>query len=148
MTYQDIAHHYEEYDPPNPRNTRIAIITGGRNFTPTLEAEAWLLEQFSILHITCVYDGACRGADNFGHLIAVRSGILTRRFIARWGDLGKKAGSVRNAEMLNSALACSTQRPVILALPGGSGTLHMCGIAETAGVQVISYNNWYEEISQ
>jgi hypothetical protein len=55
---------------------------------------------------------------------------------AQWAKYGKKAGTIRNCQMLNEG-----HPDIVLAfpLPGSIGTWHMVKIAKKAGVGVIVY---------
>lgn len=52
-------------------------------------------------------------------------------FHARWKELGKKAGHVRNAEMI------ATKPDLVIAFPGGIGTANCVRQAKKAGIPVI-----------
>jgi hypothetical protein len=52
--------------------------------------------------------------------------------MADWAGLGRKAGPIRNEQMLSEG-----QPHLVVAFPGGRGTAHMVGIARAAGVEVI-----------
>jgi hypothetical protein len=75
----------------------------------------------------CIYVGCARGVDEI-----VRQSFPCVVHTARWDELGKRAGMVRNEEMLDAALANVAadvehdiaSRAVLLAFPrdGGRGT--------------------------
>ncbi len=63
---------------------------------------------------------------------ATARGIATQVFPADWDTLGRKAGPIRNVQMLEEG------RPdLIIAFPGARGTAHMMRISREAGVEVI-----------
>jgi len=53
---------------------------------------------------------------------------------ALWEVHGKSAGFIRNKLMLEDG-----QPELVIAFPGGRGTSNMVSLAESAGVEVVSY---------
>lgn len=53
--------------------------------------------------ITEVVSGAARGVDQYGELWGEAHNIPVKKFPADWNHYGKKAGSLRNAEMAKYA---------------------------------------------
>lgn len=116
--------------------TRV-LVTGGRNFTdrPAMfRALDTLAQLFGPLFII---EGAARGADAAAARWAecrssdpaVCSGRVT--VPADWSRHGKRAGPIRNTEML------VLHRPnIVLAAPGGTGTADMVRKAKAAGLPV------------
>ncbi|MGC2468017.1 MAG: DUF2493 domain-containing protein [Candidatus Acidiferrum sp.] len=78
-----------------------------------------------------IISGAARGADALGEQWARENGVPLRRMPADWDRHGKRAGYLRNAEMLQHADA-------LLALWDGQskGTAHMIEIARRKGLLV------------
>ena len=76
----------------------------------------------------------CKGADLGCEWAARILGANVWRFPAEWEVYGKRAGRVRNQEMLDD-----TQPDLVLAFPVGEspGTRHMMSIASKAGVRVL-----------
>lgn len=108
------------------------LICGGRNYWDISAAEAFLTEWSGDLSITCVITGGARGADTIGHNWAIDKGFKTEIYIADWVAHQRKAGPLRNIQMLNEG-----KPDVVIAFPGGKGTEHMKAIARKAGVPVI-----------
>lgn len=78
-----------------------------------------------------VVSGACRGADYLGEVYAKEKGYTITQFKAKWSELGKSAGYVRNAEMAEYADA------LIAFWDGKSkGTKHMIDLAEKNNLQI------------
>lgn len=120
------------------------IIAGGRDFENILKAQTALM-QFSIEQfgeplssalITEIVSGGAKGADAIGEKVAIANGIPVKKFPADWEGLGKRAGFVRNAEMVEYADA-------LLAFWDGEskGTKHMIDLATKKGliVKVVNY---------
>ncbi len=45
--------------------------------------------------------GACRGVDTIAHAVAESLGFTVRPYEARWEELGRSAGPLRNQHMLD-----------------------------------------------
>lgn len=82
-------------------------------------------------HFTFIAQGKASGADNMANCWAQRHLIPSRGFQAKW-QTGRGAGPIRNDVMLRE-----TQPDVVIAFPGGRGTLDMVRQARAAGVEVI-----------
>lgn len=81
---------------------------------------------------TLILHGGARGADQIAGTIARTLGLQVREFRADWARLGKRAGYVRNVEMLDA-------RPdLVLAfqLDGSRGTQHTIDAARERGIAV------------
>ena len=89
-------------------------------------------DQLRIMH------GAARGADRLAGEAAISFGVPVKEFPADWATHGKKAGPIRNREMLTYLLMCRRKGHSIqvVAFPGGIGTEHMVKQAEQAGIDV------------
>lgn len=110
------------------------LICGSRNWT---DREAI----FEVIHNhmnagDILIAGAARGADKIAEEIAgEHKGIFVESYPAQWGRFGKRAGYVRNIEMLN-------QNPdIVYAFPLGKsvGTWHTINEARKRGIKTIVY---------
>lgn len=88
--------------------------------------------------LTFVHGGCPTGADAFAHYWAKIYGATVGVFPADWEKHGKRAGPLRNAEMVKAGADLVLAFP----LPGGKGTQHMIRIAREAGIPV---KVWGEE---
>lgn len=84
------------------------IVAGGRDFDDYKLLKLTLKEYINGLDIVdlnqiVVISGAARGADTLGEHFAYDYQIAVCRFPAKWDELGKRAGWVRNAEMAKYA---------------------------------------------
>lgn len=112
------------------------VIAGGRDFS-----DYQLLCQkcdifFRDKTPTAIISGMARGADSLGVQYAQEHGIQIMQFPADWAGLGKRAGMVRNLQMLDVADA------VIAFWNGVSrGTGHMVSEAKKRGLplRVVRY---------
>ncbi len=99
---------------------RRVLICGGRDYNDAhsmyeviMELPAKLgvlLDEITIVH------GAAKGADTLAEKIAMHLNIKTEKHPAKWHIYGKKAGPIRNQEMLDSGI------DFVVAFPGGRGT--------------------------
>jgi hypothetical protein len=69
---------------------------------------------------TLIITGGARGTDTVAHAWAVMNSVSTRVFPADWDKYGKRAGHIRNQQMLDEGLPSE-----VLAFPGGPGTEDM-----------------------
>lgn len=115
------------------------LICGGRDYGETFAQKKKAYDTMGNLveaalsadRTLVIIHGAARGADSLADETSNFFGIKAIAFPANWDRHGKRAGSIRNEQMLREG------RPhLVVAFPGGSGTAHMCRIAEEAGVPV------------
>jgi len=80
---------------------------------------------------TIILCGDARGADKLGEEWAKRNNVPVEHYPADWDGLGKKAGYVRNSEMVQNADA-------LIALWDGNskGTEHTIHLAKEKGLKV------------
>lgn len=112
------------------RPPRIAVITGGRDYTPS---EAELAEMERLLEardIELVVTGGARGVDTIAHE-RVYGIYATKVMPANWDAHGKAAGPIRNRAMLS--LAGVRQ---LIAFKGGAGTHNCIVTAKKLGIDV------------
>jgi len=104
------------------------LVCGSRHFT-----DYDLLERtLDVLDISEIISGAARGADTLAKMYGEARGIPVYEFPALWDTYGRRAGPIRNHEMLK-------ERPdlVVGFLSADSrGTAHMLSIARKAGIPV------------
>lgn len=79
-----------------------------------------------------IISGMARGADTLAADYAVVNGMVLHKFPADWDKYGKRAGYLRNKQMLEEG-----KPDLVVAFPGGKGTAMMIKLAEEAGVKVI-----------
>lgn len=115
------------------------LVCGGRDFTDKNILYAALdrlldlpASGLRILHTDMIIAGAARGADTLAADYAKHRGLRLKEYPADWKKHGKRAGYLRNKQMLDEA-----QPHKVLAFPGGKGTQMMIDLALKAGVPVI-----------
>ena len=86
-------------------------------------------------------EGAATGVDSYAHDLAKRLGWGTRRFPADWTTFGKKAGPIRNQQMLDKMKEEGTPVELVLAFPAATskGTWDMVERAVANRVPVRVY---------
>lgn len=106
------------------------LVCGGRDFNSL----ALLHKELDKLdpRPTQIISGHARGADQLAEMYADENRIPLRIFPANWDKYGKRAGYIRNKQMLDEG-----QPDLVVAFPGGRGTEMMIMIAESADVPVI-----------
>jgi hypothetical protein len=75
--------------------------------------------------------GAARGADELAHRFAMRNGYSVYSYPADWRKHGKGAGPIRSQRMLDEFAP-----DLVIAFPGGRGTMDMVSRARKADVDV------------
>lgn len=109
------------------------LVCGSRTFNDYKLLEETLDAIGQEKEINTIIHGMARGADTLGGEYAKSRGIGVFEFPADWKQWGKRAGPIRNSEMLRVGLP-----DVVVAFWDGwsQGTHHMIGIAKEAGVEV------------
>jgi hypothetical protein len=109
----------------------LVIVCGGRDF----EDGAFINHTLDLFHkcrpIRTVIQGGARGADTWARTWAESRGVMWIQVDADWKEHGRKAGPIRNAEML------AYKPDMVIAFEGGRGTANMVKQALDAGVQVM-----------
>ena len=125
-------------NPPAPQRV---LVCGGRDYADSykMHKELFALRKNAdpdIDHTTSlqsnlvIIEGGYRGADALARKWAADWGCRCITEKADWEQYGKKAGPIRNREMMKH------KPDLVLAFPGGDGTADMISVAEEAGVPV------------
>jgi hypothetical protein len=109
------------------------LVCGGRNYTNRDEVYR-ALDNLSNMYQVEVISGMAKGADTFGYDWAILSGYPVHEYPAEWSKYGRKAGPIRNQQMLTEG-----NPDLVLAFSGGTGTAHMTRISEEVGKEVWKY---------
>lgn len=109
----------------------IVLVCGGRHYD---DRDA-VFRSLDRIRSTCgvyqVIQGGATGADRLADAWARARDIESITMKADWKSFGRKAGPIRNEEML------SLGPDVVLAFPGGRGTADMVKRAQRAGIRVL-----------
>lgn len=109
------------------------VVTGGRNYEDKLTVHLTLSRLHATAGISELAHGACpTGADSHAASWARGAGIPEQPFHPDWRRLGKKAGPIRNARMLEEF-----KPDLVVAFPGGRGTTDCLNRAEAMGIKTL-----------
>ena len=121
------------------------LICGGRNYDPAMVIiklskdnflENIIRDEFDLAwedyknDITIIQGGA-KGADLGGKQFADYFGFNIEEYKADWKKYGKAAGPIRNKQMIDEG-----KPDLVIAFPGGSGTMNMIKQAKDAYIPV------------
>lgn len=126
--------------PPEP--IVVVVVTGGREWAPTDEIEAWFLAQIDEIDPWALLHGDAEGADRWAADIVRGRPLLVlphRVTPEDWRRLGRRAGHERNELMAGRAWKIARLgggRPALLALPGDRGTRDMIRVARARSIEV------------
>ena len=107
------------------------LVCGGRDYTDWYRLID-VLDHY-VNHGDVIITGMARGADTLAFDYAVMENIETEEYPAQWEIHGKKAGPIRNQQMLDEG-----KPDLVIAFPGGNGTADMVRRAKKAGVKVVT----------
>ena len=124
------------------KNELRVLICGGRDYSDVEQLYKvldWIDGSWesadSIGPISTIISGHARGADQLAEKYATERNIPLEIYPAQWDVHGKRAGVIRNQEMLDEGLP-----DLVVAFPGGKGTAHMVKIAKKANVSMVQVN--------
>lgn len=112
--------------PPATTRPLKVIVCGGRKFADYQLVRVVLQS----LNLSVVVQGAARGADRLAARAAREIGVETVSCPANWDEYPRRAGIIRNREMLEH------EPDAVIAFEGGPGTANMVNIADKAGIAV------------
>lgn len=109
------------------------LVCGGRDYACREQLFAVLDQAHGANPIEVVIHGGARGADALAAEWATVRVVAQQMFRAKWDELGKRAGPIRNKQMLAEG-----SPDVVIAFAGGRGTADMVRISRNAGVPVVT----------
>lgn len=107
------------------------LVCGSRHFEDKEFLNRTLTEIHERTPITELIHGAARGADSLAGAFAKRNGIPVSEFPADWKTHGRRAGPIRNSQMLREG---NPELVVAYLYQDSRGTKNMIEQAEKAGV--------------
>lgn len=118
--------------------TLVVLVCGGRDFNDNELVRRTLAHLLNYDDVEIIQGGA-RGADRLGKMFAEDHSLRGKTFEADWDQYGRRAGPIRNHEMLNYLLTRREQgdKVCVIAFPGGKGTDFMSEIADKAGIPIL-----------
>jgi hypothetical protein len=113
------------------------LVTGSRDWVDT----QLLKDALVAARATVVIHGDARGADRIAKDVARSLGLTERAYPAQWNIHGRKAGPLRNQQMLDEEHTEAEPINLVLAfpMPGSIGTWDMVRRAEKLGLNVKIY---------
>lgn len=119
----------------------IVLVSGSREGFTYKEFIKHFEENFDVDRIEEIVAGGARGIDTFAKLYSKRKGIKFTEMFADWDSLGKKAGAIRNLDMLEYIKSRAVCRPAMKVIAfrfdHSSGTTHMIKSAKEQGIDLI-----------
>jgi len=110
------------------------LVAGSRDWCAAWMINAVLEALFRQVPIDCVISGEACGADTLGASWALSHGIEVMRFPADWAKHGKRAGYLRNQQMLDEGLPGLV---VVFNKGGSPGSTMMAELSRKSGVQTV-----------
>jgi len=117
--------------------TLRVLVCGGREFDDYTGFANYLYRNFhpaaDEMYLTpIIIHGDAKGADFLARIWAKANSFSQEKYPANWKTHGKKAGPIRNQEMLDRG-----KPDVVVAFPGDTGTADMISKAKKQGVPVV-----------
>lgn len=104
------------------------IVTGGRDF----DDAGLVFDVLERIKADVIIHGDCRGLDTLAGKYGVMKGLRVIPYPAKWKELGKRAGPIRNIQMLEE-----NPDAILIAFPGGTGTANCIAEARKRGILVL-----------
>lgn len=137
---------FEENELPAPKKIANGkaykiLICGGRHFESYGLLKVVLgkiIEKFHI-HISTseIVSGHCQGADMLGEKYAEEYGVSVRRFPADWGKYKRKAGPIRNKQMIDYISDFENKLVVAFMTADTVGTRNTVKLAQKNNIPVV-----------
>jgi len=110
---------------------KVAIV-GSRSWTDYEMVRDYV---YSLADDDVVVSGGARGPDEWGQIYAEERGLDTLIFPADWATHGKRAGMLRNIDIVKACV-----RLVAFWSDESKGTAHSIGLARKAGKPVLVFH--------
>lgn len=104
------------------------LVCGGRDYADKQR----VFQVLNYLHISELCHGGAKGADSLAGSYAFYKGMIPKVYKADWNKHGLAAGPIRNGQML-----VEFKPDLVVAFPGGKGTIDMVKQARAAKVPVL-----------
>jgi predicted Rossmann fold nucleotide-binding protein DprA/Smf involved in DNA uptake len=124
-------------EKPESIGARVAVV-GSRDFPNPDVVKAFVR---SLPTSTVVVSGGARGVDQWAEDAATEFGLQTKIIHADWDNLGRRAGPIRNAEIVGSA-----DRLVAFWNGRSRGTLNTVVTARAAGLPILILDETGDEV--
>lgn len=107
------------------------LVCGGRDYLDSARVNE-VLSKLHYERTISIIAGGANGADKLAVSWALLNNVPYREFKANWPLHGRKAGSIRNQQMLDEG-----KPDLVIAFPGGAGTTDMVNRARRAGLPIL-----------
>lgn len=125
------------------------LVCGGRHF-----ADYGLLERTIndiVFESGCsdaeIVSGHCVGADRLGELYAERHNVSVKIFPAQWKKYGKRAGPIRNKQMVDYISGFKNKAVVAFVSANTKGTRNTIALAKKANIRVYRFEYEVKEMT-
>ena len=113
----------------------VVLISGSREGFNYREFSAGLSEVIGDRKVSEMVAGGARGIDKYAKRFADSNGITFTEMNADWDLNGKKAGAIRNIEMLDYVSGiCENPMVVAFVSDFSNGTMHMIKSSKSRGI--------------
>lgn len=121
------------------QNRLKIIICGGRHFCDytLLESIADNVVKEQVFSEIEIVSGHCVGADRLGEEYAKKHNFALKIFPAEWKKYGKRAGPIRNKQMIDYIAEFENKIVIAFTSPNTKGTKNTIALAEKANIRVI-----------
>jgi hypothetical protein len=116
--------------------TTKVLVCGGRDYNDFDRLEDELNRIERAYGVITIISGCARGADSLAIKYAETYGDDVLKFPADWDKHGRAAGPIRNQQMLDEG-----KPDLVIAFPGGKGTMDMINRSKKANIEVIEIVN-------
>lgn len=115
------------------------LICGGRHFCDyaLLESIADNVVKEQFFSEIEIVSGHCIGADRMGEEYAKRRNYALKIFPAEWKKYGKRAGPIRNKQMIDYIAEFENKIVIAFTSPNTKGTKNTIALAKKANIRVI-----------
>ena len=110
------------------------LVCGGRDYTDQANVDKVLFDETGLrdqYKSGTIIHGNARGADSLAASWGYRMGWKVEAYPADWKTHGRKAGPIRNKQMLEEG-----KPDLVIAFPGGKGTADMIRQAEAKSIRI------------
>lgn len=129
---------FEKNERIEPNRLKI-LICGGRHFCDYALLESVVgkvAKDYNFSEIEIV-SGHCIGADRLGEAYAKKHNVSLKIFPAEWKKYGKRAGPIRNKQMIDYIAAYENKIVIAFTSPNTKCTKNTIALAKKANIHVI-----------
>ena len=125
------------------------VVCGGRRFNDYEELKStitnFLRQRKIVLENVEIVSGHCQGADMLGERYAKEYGIKFTIFPADWERYKRKAGPIRNKQMIDHIMQAENKAVIAFISENSKGTKQTVLLAKRVGIPVVETHYSVEE---